>query len=181
MLDLVFTIFGFSFKIMVLYVFLSLFNVSKFIKIDNLINESLYQDNQDFSKFTTKYRILAIYYLQNIISPTDLDNIKTTLSFSKKNKEINFNKSLIKEQVKLAKSHGIYGFGIVYDIIYGMKLNEEVLNLFSSENMNNFPFFIMINYNETYNIEDLTIFVNGVKKYLISENYITLKNLLILF
>ena len=84
MLDLVFTIFGFSFKILVLYVFLSLFNVSKVIKIDNLINESLYQDNQDFSKFTTKYRILAIYYLQNIISPTDLDNIKTTLSFSKK-------------------------------------------------------------------------------------------------
>jgi len=175
MLDLVFTIFGFSFKILVLYVFLSLFNVSKVIKIDNLINESLYQDNQDFSKFTTKYRILAIYYLQNIISPTDLDNIKTTLSFSKKNKEINFNKSLIKEQVKLAKNHGIYGFGIVYDIIYGMKLNEEVLNLFSSENMNNFPFFIMINYNETYNIEDLTIFVNGVKKYLISENYIKLR------
>ena len=175
MLDLVFTIFGFSFKILVLYAFLSLFNVSKVIKIDNLINESLYQDNQDFSKFTTKYRILAIYYLQNIISPTDLDNIKTTLSFSKKNKEINFNKSLIKEQVKLAKNHGIYGFGIVYDIIYGMKLNEEVLNLFSSENMNNFPFFIMINYNETYNIEDLTIFVNGVKKYLISENYIKLR------
>ena len=56
-----------------------------------------------------------------------------------------------------------------------MKLNEEVLNLFSSENMNNFPFFIMINYNETYNIEDLTIFVNGVKKYLISENYIKLR------
>ena len=88
MLDLVFAIFGFSFKILVLYAFLSLFNVSKVIKIDNLINESLYQDNQDFSKFTTKYRILAIYYLQNIISPTDLDNIKTTLSFSKKNKEI---------------------------------------------------------------------------------------------
>ena len=176
MLDLIFTIFRFSFKIMVLYGFLSLFNISKVIKIDNLIKESLYQDNQDFSKFTTKYKILTIYYLQKIISTKDLDNTKKTKFFSEKNEEIiNFNKSLITEQVKLAKNHGIYGFGIVYDIIYGMKLNEEVLNLFSSENMNNFPFFIMINYNETYNIDGLTIFANGIKKYFLSENYIKLR------
>ena len=175
MFDLIFTIFGFTFKIMVLYGFLSLFNVSKVIKIDNLIKESLYQDNQDFSKFTTKYKILTIYYLQNIISTKELDNTKKTKFFSEKKEEINFNKSLIKEQVKLAKNHGIYGFGIVYDIIYGMKLNEELVNLFFSENMNNFPFFILINYNETYNIEDLTIFANGIKKYFISENYIKLR------
>ena len=161
---------------MVLYGFLSLFNISKVIKIDNLIKESLYQDNQDFSKFTTKYKILTIYYLQKIISTKDLDNTKKTKFFSEKNEEIiNFNKSLITEQVKLAKNHGIYGFGIVYDIIYGMKLNEEILNLFFSENMNNFPFFILINYNETYNIDGLTIFANGIKKYFLSENYIKLR------
>lgn len=60
MLDLIYTIFVFSVKIMVLYGFLSLFNLSKVIKIDNLIKESLYQDDQDFSKFTTKYKILLI-------------------------------------------------------------------------------------------------------------------------
>ena len=168
MLDLIYTIFVFSVKIMVLYGFLSLFNLSKVIKIDNLIKESLYQDDQDFSKFTTKYKILTIFYLQNIIGTKDLFNIK-------KNEDINFNKSLIKEQVKLAKKHGIYGFGIVYNITNGLKLNEEVLNLFSSENMDNFPFCILIYYNETYNIENPTILVNRIKKYLTSENYIKLR------
>ena len=168
MLDLIYTIFVFSVKIMVLYGFLSLFNLSKVIKIDNLIKESLYQDDQDFSKFTTKYKILTIFYLQNIIGTKDLFNIK-------KNEDINFNKSLIKEQVKLAKKHGIYGFVIVYNITNGLKLNEEVLNLFSSENMDNFPFCILIYYNETYNIENPTILVNRIKKYLTSENYIKLR------
>ena len=168
MLDLIYTIFVFSVKIMVLYGFLSLFNLSKVIKIDNLIKESLYQDDQDFSKFTTKYKILTIFYLQNIIGTKDVINIK-------KNEDINFNKSLIKEQVKLAKKHGIYGFGIVYNITNGLKLNEEVLNLFSAENMDNFPFCILIYYNETYNIENPTILVNRIKKYLTSENYIKLR------
>ena len=168
MLDLIHTIFVFSVKIMVLYGFLSLFNLSKVIKIDNLIKESLYQDDQDFSKFTTKYKILTIFYLQNIIGTKDMINIK-------KNEDINFNKSLIKEQVKLAKKHGIYGFGIVYNITNGLKLNEEVLNLFSAENMDNFPFCILIYYNGTYNIENPTILVNRIKKYLTSENYIKLR------
>ena len=175
MLDLIFTIFGFSFKILVLYGFLSLFNLSKVIKIDNLIKESLYQDDQDFSKFSTKYKILALYYLQNVIKTIYLDNTKKTKFFSKKNEEININKSLIKEQVNLAKNHGIYGFGIIYDIMNGIKLNEEILNLFSSEKMENFPFFLLFNYNESYNMEDLTIFINGTIKYLISENYIRLR------
>ena len=175
MLDLIFTIFGFSFKILVLYGFLSLFNLSKVIKIDNLIKESLYQDDQDFSKFSIKYKILALYYLQNVIKTIYLDNTKKTKFFSKKNEEININKSLIKEQVNLAKNHGIYGFGIIYDIMNGIKLNEEILNLFSSEKMENFPFFLLFNYNESYNMEDLTIFINGTIKYLISENYIRLR------
>ena len=91
MLDLIYTISVFSVKIMVLYGFLSLFNISKVIKIDNLIKETLYQDDQDFSKFTTKYKILAIYYLQNVISTIDLVKMKKIKFFSK-NKEINFKK-----------------------------------------------------------------------------------------
>ena len=41
--------------------------------------------------------------------------------------------------------------------------------------MNNFPFFILINYNEAYSIESLNIFANGIKKYLVSENYIKIR------
>ena len=102
-------------------------------------------------------------------------NLEKTKFLIKKNEGINLNKSLIKDIVKLAKNHGIYGFGIVSNIMTGFKFNEEVLNLFSSQNMNNFPFFILINYHETYIIEALNIFVNGIKKYLVSENYIKIR------
>jgi hypothetical protein len=175
MFDSIITIFVFSVNIITLYGFLSLFNISKVIKIDNLIKESLYQENQDFSQFTTKYKILALCYLQNFIITQDLVNLEKTKFLIKKNEGINLNKSLIKDIVKLAKNHGIYGFGIVSNIMTGFKFNEEVLNLFSSQNMNNFPFFILINYNETYIIEALNIFVNGIKKYLVSENYIKIR------
>jgi len=172
MIDSITTILVFSVKIIALYGFLLLFNLSKVIKIDNLIKESLYQNNQDFSQYTTKYKIVALFYLKNFIMTKDFVNIEKTKFLIKKNEGINLNKSLIKEHVKLAKNHGIYGFGIVSNIKTGLKFNEEVLNLFSSQNMNNFPFFILINYNEAYSIESLNIFANGIKKYLVSENYI---------
>ena len=175
MIDSITTILVFSVKIIALYGFLLLFNLSKVIKIDNLIKESLYQNNQDFSQYTTKYKIVALFYLKNFIMTKDFVNIEKTKFLIKKNEGINLNKSLIKEHVKLAKNHGIYGFGIVSNIKTGLKFNEEVLNLFSSQNMNNFPFFILINYNEAYSIESLNIFANGIKKYLVSENYIKIR------
>lgn len=175
MIDSITTILVFSVKIIALYGFLLLFNLSKVIKIDNLIKESLYQNNQDFSQYTTKYKIVALFYLKNFIMTKDFVNIEKTKFLIKKNEGINLNKSLIKEHVKLAKNHGIYGFGIVSNIKTGLKFNEEVLNLFSSQNMNNFPFFILINYNEANSIESLNIFANGIKKYLVSENYIKIR------
>jgi hypothetical protein len=70
------------------------------------------------------------------------------------------------------------------------KSNEEILNLFSSDNMNNFPFFIIFNFNGefahtnqnllnqniTFDINALISFVDGIKNYLISENYIKLRD-----
>ena len=60
-----------SAKIILLCGFLSFVNVVKLIKIDNLYNESIYQNNQDFSQFNTKHKILAIYYLQNLMEQLD--------------------------------------------------------------------------------------------------------------
>ena len=193
MLNRINIIFGYSIKIILFCGFLSLFNINKVINIDNLINESLYQDNQDFSKFSTNYKILAIYYLQNFTNFTGaklFEGKKTSKSSFEEDKEYNSRKSLILEQVKLAKDHGIFGFGIVYNMMNNQKFNEEILNSFSSDNMNNFPFFIIINNNERYegenqdllnknitcNKEDLIILVDSIKKYLISENYIKLRD-----
>ena len=186
-IDIIFVI---SVKIILFFGFLSLFKITKVINIDNLINESLYQDNQDFSKFSTKFKILAIYYPQNFKNFTDIKHSvdKKTSKFLIEEEEFNFKKSLILEQVKLAKNHGIFGFGIVYDMMNNRKYNEEILNLFSSYNINNFPFFIIINYNDhheqqnqsslnqnvTYEKESLTGFIDRIEKYFTSENYIKL-------
>ena len=144
MLERINIILGISLKVILLWGFLSLFNATKVIKIDNLINDSLYQDNQDFSNFTTKYKILAIYYPQNVINPTYFDNKIAKKPKVEKDDEFNYRKSLIEDQVKLARSHGIFGFGIVYNWMNSLKFNEEILNLFSYDHMNNFPFFLLI-------------------------------------
>ena len=71
MLNRINIIFGYSIKIILFCGFLPLFNIKKLINVDNLINESLYQENQDFSKFSAKYKILAIYYSENFININD--------------------------------------------------------------------------------------------------------------
>ena len=95
-------------------------NFRKVINIDNLINESLYQDNQDFSKNETNFKILAIYFPQYYNEKYDLANKIDNKFEMPKNEKININKSIIEQQVKLAKNHGIFGFGIVYNIINGI-------------------------------------------------------------
>ena len=90
----------------------------------------------------------------------------------------------------MAKNHGIFGFGIVYNMMNKQKFNEEFFNLFSSDNMDHFPFFIIINYNDkntqenqnllnhniTYDKEVFISFIDGIKNHLKSENYIKLRD-----
>ena len=149
-------------KYFIICVVILLINQKKVIKIDNMIRESLYQDNKNFSETVTKYRVLAIYY-----------------------QIVKFNKSLIKKEIILAKNHGIFGFGIVYNFEIGIKTNNEIVNFFSSENEINFPYFIILNYakrNENFlnnNIDfddiDKSDLINDFEKFFISENYIKLE------
>ena len=179
-----------SAKIILLCGFLSFVNVVKLIKIDNLYNESIYQNNQDFSQFNTKHKILAIYYPQNEIHKENYLNKNTSLSLIKEKEEINNpNKSLIEKEVNLARNHGIFGFGIVYNWMSNQKLNEEIFNYFFSDDMYNFPFFIIFNSIENYNQKNqnsliqhsiycqmnINITFDKIKKYFLSENYIKLK------
>ena len=176
-------------KFFLLIIFLDVFNKGGEIKIDNLINEQLYQENLDFSKYTTKYKVLAIYYPQYYIDAINFINKKTTKYIIKKDEIINLRKLLIKKQVTLAKMHGIFGFGIVYDVMNSLKFNEDILDLFSSNYMLNFPFFIIINFdsklyqrnknsliqNNEYEKEELNFLIESINKYIISENYIKLR------
>ena len=126
-------------KIFIFYGFLSLFNETKIIKIDNEIKESLYQNNLDFSKYETQYKTIAIYYINNNIF--EKQNLKEGDGF-----KIIIKYSLIDEQIKLAKSHGIIGFGIVYDFIKNIQYNEIISKLLVYINILNIPFFIILNF-----------------------------------
>ena len=130
-------------KIIIFFISLFIINVIKIIKIDNLINEISYQDDFNFSQYKTEYKILAIFYPDNYSNFNNKSICKKEfLLLQKKNKEINICSSLIKKQVEIAKHHGIFGFGIVYNLVKEKKFNEEIINFFLF-NTNNFPFFII--------------------------------------
>ena len=156
--------------------------IQKVLKINNLVNESLYQYNLDFSKFDTKYKILAIYYPQNYINKIMFDEDENT----NEKGEINLSESLIEQQINLAKIHGIFGYGIVYNLNNSIKFNEEIFNIFSNDNMNNFSFFIILKLNQNYNKQNqssLNVIKHVKKKKLIilliiSENILYQKIIL---
>ena len=155
--------FEINIKALIFVTFFLLYNKTKVIKIDNIINEPLYQDNINFSYFNNTCKILAIYYHEN-----------------------KFSKTLIENQTKLAKDHGIYGFGIVYNLLMEVELNENILNFFAYENELNFGYFIILNYNlqkknslieniTTYKKVDKNILIESIEKYFVTDNYIKLK------
>lgn len=155
-------------------------NPKKIIKIDNEINESLYKENLDFSRFKTKHKVVAIYYPDNCSNK--IENVK------KKNKTNNYN-SLIEYQIKLAKMHGIYGFGVVYNWTNNKIYDELISNLFSYMNDINFPFFIILNYDMKYSLKNETslkqnitnndiipcLFMYYINNFIRSNNYIKFK------
>ena len=144
----------------IFFIFLSLINEGKVIKIDNIINDSLYQENLNFSSFETKYKVLAIFYPDYIINKTDIID----------------RNSLIYKQVKLAKNHGIYGFGIVYNLIINNTYNEAIFNLVAQIEQIKFPFFMILNCdsNISYNNRDQFKFIINTNKFFKAENYIKL-------
>lgn len=157
-------------KIILIFVIFLFINEPKLINIDNLIIESFYQKDLDFSQYNPELRVLAIYYPENHNNIIDYNDKKTISSLINRKRDNNIKKSLIEQQVRLAKNHGIFGFGIVYDWIDCSKLNEEIIDLFFADNMNNFPFFIILN-NYLNFIPKMLMNIN-IKKYFKSENYI---------
>ena len=164
-------------KLLLYFSILSYLNVNQIINNNNIINESLYENNIDFSNLNSNYKIIAIYYLNNN------DNFNYNKTFQNIN-----NSFLIDEQIKLAKNHGIFGFGIMHDFSNIYQLNDKTLNMISYINEFNFPFFIIINnnininHNKSFLIKNLKndkenyfLYLDNMQKYFISDNYIKYK------
>ena len=127
-----------------------------------------------------------MYYPPNCNKPIEHFNKNRTESVINKTYDFNYNKSLILNQVQLAKKHGIYVFGIVYNY---MKLNEDIFNPLAFEEDIKFPFFIILNWNWnntfqkinylnkniTFNNKIRKNLIDAFEKYFLSEKYIKLK------
>lgn len=117
----------------------------------------------DFSKYSTEIKAIALYFPQFVYINENytfnrkkrkvlinINNSKTLLNSHSKNQilkdkqELKFNNltKIIKNQVELAKNHGLYGFGIYYYWFSGIKLYEEPIKEFLNKEIN-FPFFII--------------------------------------
>ena len=179
----------------------------KEVNLDNKIDNFDFENNMDFSKYKSKtktIKVIAIYFpifdnqseIDEILNQNKLGwkNVKNAkplyphhyqpripikseryLGYYKLN-----NIEVIKKQIQLAKSHGIYGFGIYYYWISGIILFETSLNLFFNSKIY-FRFFLIWK-NDFLSIEKIKYskealkndeeFIEDIEKYLIDSRYI---------
>ena len=187
------------------------------LDIDNHYNITKYEQNIDFSNYSTDIKTIALYLprFQNIserfrglkIILNEWKNINITTLTSNTSyhyprvpgdEEVYLGyydtryEKMVKKQVDLAKSHGIYGFGIFYYWFSGKKFLDETIDLFLESKKIKFPFFLIwrnedyrrrflgfendVFLVQKYNLNNIDKFVNDIKKYLISPKYIKIQN-----
>ena len=149
------------------------FESIKEIEINNQINDTKYENNIDFSKYSSDIKIIAlyepIYYYDkrkseyNDKSFNIWEIVKGAKPLYKGHHQprkpgdpTNYlqyynlmNSEVIKKQVNLAKSHGIYGFGIYYYWINGKIIYDKPLNIYFKNKDISFPFFLILKIEKT--------------------------------
>ena len=143
----------------------------KLINIDNIIDDSYYEDNIDFSNYSTDIKAIAIYYpnfnLSNFMNLILRDckymdnksnyleyyfdiNSFNKMSFDKSINNINitdlYEQKLIK-QINLAQRHGIYAFGFYLYISENLIYFDKYIDFFLSNKNINFKFLFILNIN----------------------------------
>lgn len=182
-------------------------NISyKIIEIDNNIDTSCYKNNIDFSSYSTDIKAISIY-LPNFYSINATNNVNNkdlnSLNFLEKGNPLfkghhqprsrkidnylyNYNQEnskTIKKQIKLAKSHGIYGFAIYYywsngktifnrplNLIYESKIKFHYMLIWKNENILNENNEVLLEQKYEENYEEK--FILDIEKYLKDERYI---------
>ena len=154
----------FTYFFIIFQIIISIFNVAViyfsntkeiYIDTDNQISE--YENNVDFSNFSSNIKIIEFYFpIKNSIKGFDeilnskIDKVKNINN----SKETNYKNSLsnininqiehmsvdlksIQNKINIAKSHGIYGIAIYYYWFNAKYLLEESLDIFlNNKNIN---------------------------------------------
>ena len=205
------------FVFIVYYHYLDIPIIKMPLDIDNGYNFSTYEENMNFSRFSTDIKVIALYFprFQNIserfrglkIVLNEWKNMNITTATS----NISYHyprvpgdqleylgyydcrfEDMVLKQVELAKSHGIYGFGIYYYWFSGKKFLDKTADLFLESKVIDFPFFLIwrnedykrrflgfendVFLVQNYSLNETGHFVHDIKKYLLSKRYIRIKN-----
>ena len=164
----------------------------------NIDNQYLYEDNIDFSNYESEFKVIAFYSPKFILTNDTPYNSENEWSYVRNAKplfgshnqprkpgdEINYlgyynisDPKIIKKQVELAKSHGIFGFGIYYYWLTGKIYYENLLDIYLNNKDIEFPFFLIWK-NDNYSKNDINIvkdselFIKEIKKYINDSRYI---------
>ncbi len=154
-----------EFIILIIFLCLNNKNQLTYIKSDNKISE--YEENIDFSKFTTDIKTLALYLPQ--FHETEENNKFWGKGFTEWNNvkkgrpkfeghhqprypgdehgylgyyDLSYFKTM-EQQINLAKSHGIYGFAIYYYWFSGKMLLKKPINIFIKNSHIDFHFLLI--------------------------------------
>ena len=144
-------------------------NNKEIIDIDNEFKDNFYERSNKFNGYISKLKPIALYY-------PEYNNISYYQYFNRILKEHDINKykinKVINAQIKLAKEHNIYGFGIFYNLFNFNNISRITIDIFFMQKI--FPYFLIWRNEEIdeLNTEILIILINNIKKFLISDNYI---------
>ena len=166
------------------------------IEINNNFEISEYERNENYSYKAKGIYSIAFFYPEFFYDKKYNYYFKYNISKNyndKKNILILKNASLsilIKKQIDLAKSHGIYGFAIYYNLEFKVETIFILEKLIHKDYY--FPFFLIWNNKELQNkinnskkdllkrkklfYKSLEIFIKTIKKYLIADIYININN-----
>ena len=197
----------------VFIIFILLFHSNKrvtYIESNNKISE--YEDNIDFSNFNSTIKSIALFLPQFHETKennkfwgkgfTEWTNVKKSRPRFKghhqpripgdKYRYLGYYDlteiKTIEKQVKLAKNHGIYGFGIYYYWFSGKTVLKKPINLFLKHSYINFKFLLIwanenwskrwdgrdkeILIKQEYKNTDPYNFIISIKKYIMDNRYI---------
>lgn len=196
--------------------FYNSFFASKELIIDMNNQLSQYETNIDYSNFNTDIKAIAFYLPQfHSIKENDIwwgkgftewVNVKKCKPHFEGHHQpripgdkLNYldyyeltNSSIIKKQIQLARSHGIYGFAIYYYWFSGKRLLEKPLDIYLNDKSLDFPFLLIwanenwtrkwdgysgnILIKQLYKDKDPELFIEDIKKYLNDYRYIKINS-----
>ena len=146
----------------------------KEIIIDNKLDVTK-ENNIDFSKFKTTIKPIAFYNPNIYLINETNNNSKNFLWNNNTLDEIN-------THIKLAKMHGIYGFGFHYFNSNQKCIFNEPLDIIISNPNLTINFLLIWENNEFFGVKEswddnnISEFFDGIKKYIIDKRYIKYDN-----